>query len=236
MQEKKFKALVTGSTRGIGLSIVKNLLENNIEVIATGTGDNFDYPAVEYYPINFNNSGSFEKFLKFAESAKIDILVNNAGINKIDKFENIKVEDFKRIINVNLTAPFRICQAVIPHMKKQNWGRIVNIASIWSQKSREYRASYSASKFGLDGMSLALAAEQADSGILVNCVSPGFTRTDLTENILGSKEILEIEKTIPIGRLAKTEEIANIVNWLVSESNSYLTGQNIMIDGGFSRV
>ena len=236
MKKRKLKALVTGSTRGIGLSIRKKLLESNIEVISTGTGKPSYSKEFEYYPIDFNDPESLKKFIKFIKTSQIDILINNAGVNKIDRFEDIKIEDFNKIININLTVPFQICQAVTPYMKKQRWGRIVNIASIWSQKSKEHRASYSASKFGLDGMTLAMSAELSRFGILVNCVSPGFTKTNLTERILGVKEMNKIAKLIPVGRLGETDEIAKLVDWLVSDSNTYLTGQNIMIDGGFSRV
>ena len=234
--KKKLKALVTGSTRGIGLSIGESLLESNINVISTGTGESPYSKEFEYYPIDFNDQGALKEFLEFIKKSQLDILINNAGINKIDRFEDIEIEDFNKIINVNLTVPFQICQAVIPYMKKQRWGRIVNIASIWSKISREHRASYSSSKFGLEGMTLALSAELSKYGILANCVSPGFTKTDLTERILGVKEMDKVAKSIPVGRLGETDEIAKLVNWLVSDSNTYLTGQNIMIDGGFSSV
>jgi 3-oxoacyl-[acyl-carrier protein] reductase len=121
-------------------------------------------------------------------------------------------------------------------MKKNSWGRIVNITSIWGEITKEYRAAYSSSKFGLDGMTVALAAEVASMGILANSVAPGFIDTDLTRKILGEKGIQEIQSTIPIKRLGKPSEVAAFVSWLVSDENTYISGQNIMIDGGFSRV
>ena len=121
-------------------------------------------------------------------------------------------------------------------MKEKNWGRIVNISSIWGKISKAHRASYSASKFALDGLTASLAAEFARNGILANCVSPGFTDTELTSQTLGKKGIEEILKTVPIGRMAKPEEIANLVLWLGSDKNEYVSGQNISIDGGFTRV
>jgi 3-oxoacyl-[acyl-carrier protein] reductase len=121
-------------------------------------------------------------------------------------------------------------------MKINKWGRIVNISSIWGSISKEYRSAYSSSKFGLDGMTASLAAEVSSMGILANSVSPGFIDTDLTRQILGEKGIDEIQANIPIKRLGKPHEIASFVSWLVSNENSYISGQNIMIDGGFTRV
>ena len=120
--------------------------------------------------------------------------------------------------------------------EKNNWGRIVNITSIWSSVTKEYRASYSSSKFALDGMTVALAAEVASMGILANSVAPGFIDTDLTRKVLGDKGIQEIKNIIPIKRLGKPNEVASFISFLVSEENTYISGQNIMIDGGFSRV
>jgi len=170
------------------------------------------------------------------KSERINIVVNNAGINKIGIFSSIDLVDFDNILQVNLRVPFQICQAVIPYMEKEEWGRIVNITSIFSNISKEHRASYSSSKFGLDGMTSALAAEVSKKGILANCVGPGFIDTDLTKEVLGEAEIAKLKDQIPMKRLGQTSEIASLVSWLVSNENTYLTGQNLMIDGGFTRV
>ena len=135
-----------------------------------------------------------------------------------------------------MRAPFILCQAVIPYMKQQNWGRIVNLTSIFGNISKEYRAPYSSSKFGLDGMTTALAAEVSEFGILANSVGPGFIDTDMTRNVLGEKGMSELKDKIPMKRLGQVDEIASLVSWLVSEENTYMSGQNLMIDGGFSRV
>jgi len=137
---------------------------------------------------------------------------------------------------VNLRTPFQLCQAVIPYMKENNWGRIVNLTSIFGNISKEYRASYSSSKFGLDGMTAALSAEVSEFGILANSAGPGFIDTELTRSVLGDRGIAEIKKGIPMKRLGRIDEIASLVSWLVSKENTYISGQNIMIDGGFSRV
>ena len=159
-----------------------------------------------------------------------------AFLNKIGEFSSIDINDFDRILRVNLRTPFQLSQAVIPYMKKNNWGRIVNLTSIFGHITKEYRAPYSASKFGLDGMTAALAAEVSEFGILANSVGPGIIDTDLTRKVLGENGIAQLEGQIPMKRLGQANEIASLVSWLVSEENTYMAGQNIMIDGGFSRV
>ena len=237
MIDKKYCAVVTGATRGIGRAIAERLLQDGLEVIVTGTREDADYPSgSDYFQVDFLNDTATKAFVKYLKQKPIDILINNAGINKIDEFESIDIYEFERIQKVNLNAPFLLCQAVIPNMKKNNWGRIVNITSIWGSVTKEYRASYSSSKFALDGMTVALAAEVASMGILANSVAPGFIDTDLTRKVLGDKGIQEIKNIIPIKRLGKPNEVASFISFLVSEENTYISGQNIMIDGGFSRV
>jgi NAD(P)-dependent dehydrogenase (short-subunit alcohol dehydrogenase family) len=237
MSIEKYKAVVTGATRGIGYAIAERLLKDGLDVVVTGTSDRGEYPiGAEYYPVDFLNDDSVMSFVNYLKNNQIDILVNNAGINKIGEFSTIDINDFDRILRVNLRTPFLLCQAVIPHMKARKWGRIVNITSIFGQISKEYRASYSTSKFGLDGMTVALAAELSEEGILANSIGPGFIDTELTRNILGDKGIAELQGRIPIKRLGQPNEIASFVSWLVSEENTYMTGQNLMIDGGFTRV
>jgi len=230
-------AVVTGGTRGIGYAIAERLLQDGLDVIVTGTAKESSFPeGADYYQVNFLDDASVLSFVKYLKGIDVDILINNAGINKIGEFSKIDVEDFDRILKVNLRTPFLLCQAVIPYMKNKNWGRIVNMTSIFGNITKEYRASYSTSKFGLDGMTAALAAEVAGMGILANSIGPGFIDTELTRNVLGEKGIAELRDRIPIKRLGQANEIASLVSWLVSNENSYMSGQNLMIDGGFSRV
>ena len=231
------KALVTGATRGIGLAVAEKLIEQGYEVLSTGTQKNpKTAKGSDYKQVDFTSEVSIKNFLSFLGNSNFDILVNNAGINHIDKFTEIKEDDFNRILDVNLKAPFLISQEVVKKMKESNWGRIINVTSIFSKVSKESRASYSASKFALDGLTAAMSAELSSSNILINSVSPGFIETDLTKNILGRAGIKEIQKSIPIGRLGSVEEIASFIAWLVSEENTYTSGQNLVIDGGFIRV
>ena len=233
----KYRAVVTGATRGIGYAIAERLLNDGLEVIVTGTKKNGKHPAgSSYYQVDFLDEDSTNKFINFLKKQQINILVNNAGINKISEFSSIDIDDFDRILRINLRAPFQICQAVIPYMEKIKWGRIVNLTSVFGNISKEYRAAYSSSKFGLDGMTLALAAEVSEKGILANSVGPGIIDTDMTRDVLGYSGIAKLKGQIPMKRLGQASEIASLVSWLVSNENTYMTGQNLMIDGGFTRV
>ena len=228
--------LVTGATRGIGASIATAFLTAGAKVIGTGThavsSGSFD----EYFQADFTDVDQISACADYVRGTKPDVLINNAGINKNLTFVEIDPIMFQLIQQVNVFAPFSLCQAAIPSMQRKGWGRIVNISSIWSKIGKEHRAAYSASKFALDGLTLSLAAEHAADGILANCVAPGFTDTELTQKMLGEEGIRKILTTVPIRRMAGVEEIARFVVWLSSPENSYITGQNIAIDGGFSRV
>ena len=237
MENMKYRAVITGATRGIGYAIAERLLKDGLEVIVTGTKKNGKHPAgSSYYQVDFLDEDSTNKFINFLKKQQINILVNNAGINKISEFSSIDIDDFDRILRINLRAPFQICQAVIPYMEKIKWGRIVNLTSVFGNISKEYRAAYSSSKFGLDGMTVALAAEVSEKGILANSVGPGIIDTDMTRDVLGDSGIAKLKGQIPMKRLGQVSEIASLVSWLVSNENTYMTGQNLMIDGGFTRV
>ena len=231
------KVLITGASRGIGASIANAFRKLGAYVIGTKTSlSSMDDNCDEWIIADFVEISQIYKCGDEILRISPDILINCAGINKIDKFLEIDPSVFLSIQQVNLFAPFIFCQKAIPSMKAKGWGRIVNISSIWGKVGKEYRAAYAASKFGLDGISLALAAEHSQDGILVNCVAPGFTDTQLTRQILGDSGINDLVASVPIKRMANPEEIASFVIWLASDKNTYITGQNIAIDGGFSRV
>jgi NAD(P)-dependent dehydrogenase (short-subunit alcohol dehydrogenase family) len=230
-------ALVTGGTRGIGAAIAARLRREGATVTVTGRSPDGSAPeGCLLRAVDFADRSATEAFAAEVAELRFDVLVNNAGINAIAPFDRIDLADFDRIQQVNLRAPLLLCRAVVPRMRRERWGRIVNIASIFGLVSKEQRASYSASKFALDGMTAALAAEVAGDGILANCVSPGFIETDLTRRILGERERSELAARIPIGRFGTPEEVAALVAWLAGPENSYVSGQNFVIDGGFSRV
>lgn len=227
---------LTGATRGIGREIYTDLISAGATVIGTGTSASKPEAVKEYYQADFSNQDCIYNCANYLRKVKPDILINNAGININNPFIDIEPRDFLKIQQVNLFAPFCLSQAVVPGMKSKGWGRIVNVSSIWGKKSKEYRAAYSASKFALDGMTLAVALEHAIDGILANCVAPGFTDTELTRQTLGTIGINKLVDEIPIGRMAKSKEISKFIVWLASPENTYITGQNIAIDGGYTRA
>jgi NAD(P)-dependent dehydrogenase (short-subunit alcohol dehydrogenase family) len=230
-------ALVTGGTRGIGAAIAARLASDGARVTVTGSRPDGTSPGGwSYEAVDFSDPIATERYAAALTGRDVDILINNAGINRIAPFEAIATDDFDRIHAVNLRAPFMLCRAVLPGMRRRRWGRIVNIASIFGTISKEWRASYSASKFGLDGMTAALAAEVACDGVLANCVSPGFIDTELTRTVLSEAERLALAQRVPMKRFGLPEEIAALVAWLAGPENTYISGQNLVIDGGFTRV
>jgi 3-oxoacyl-[acyl-carrier protein] reductase len=229
------RMLVTGGTRGIGAAIARALLEAGCEVIVTGTSPDGKAPErCAYRACDFTDTAALEAFASEVASLGLAGLVNNAGTNKVGPLVEYDAADFARIQQVNVMAPFRLCQAVVPGMRRRRFGRIVNITSVFGIVSKAGRAAYSASKFGLFGLSRALALEVASDNVLVNCLAPGFVDTDLTRRMLGQQGIAEMITRIPLGRLARPEEIASYVRFLVSEENTYMTGQTLVVDGGFT--
>jgi len=238
-------ALITGATRGIGNAISDLFLNAGANVILTGTKSDEvklhinanENPHIQWIKADFSTSAGIQKFLgELKNDPPIDICINNAGINIIKSFDTYSAQEYKRLMNINVNAPFLIMQNLLLAMKKRNYGRVVNIASIWSHISKSKRALYSTSKTGLVGMTRGLAVEYGASNILLNCISPGFTKTELTEQSLSGREIEELSRQIPLNRFANPEEIARVVLFLASDMNTYITGQNLIIDGGFSIV
>jgi 3-oxoacyl-[acyl-carrier protein] reductase len=236
--------LITGATRGIGAAIADIFDGPDTILFLTGT-DTSKVAAMNktalhnrrYLDVNFLDLESLNKFISFIKGLdRLDVCVNNAGINIIKPIEEVSQSDFENLYTVNLKAPYLICQAAASIMRKHNWGRIVNIASIWSTITKAGRSLYTGSKAALVGMTRTMAVELAPDNVLVNCVSPGFTLTDLTQYSLSDVEIEIIVSKIPQARMAKPTEIAKVVHFLCSKDNTYLTGQNIVVDGGFSIV
>ncbi len=238
MSTPRRTVLVTGASRGIGRAIAEAFASAGARVIGTHTGGRSPEPGIcdEWIGADFSRADEIEACARRVAQIGPDVLVNNAGINVIAPFAEIVPADFLAIQQVNVYAPFRLCQSVIPAMVERGWGRIVNVSSIWGKISKERRGSYSASKFALDGMTVALAAEHSGNGILANSVAPGFTDTELTRRVLGESGMRELAAQVPVRRLGRPEEIAHFIRWLGSDENTYISGQNIAIDGGFTRV
>lgn len=235
--DRKRNVLITGASGGIGTAIANKFLQHDgYRLVLLGNSEQPKSQANKVFRVDFDNPDSLSRFLDLLPGLEIDILINNAGINIIKPTTEISDLEIDRLININLIGPIKLSQAVLPHMVKTGWGRIVNIASIWSILSKKYRMIYSASKAGLDGVTKGLSAEYASEGILVNTISPGFTDTDLTRNSLNAHELSLIEGMIPVGNLAAVSDIADVVFFVGSEGNNYISGQNIVVDGGFSIV
>ena len=230
---------MTGASRGIGAGTAELLTKRGARVIGTATRlpEKKTAAVAEWLAVDFSEPASLQEFAeRLASIERLDACINNAGINIIKPLGEVTDEDYRRINAVNLEGPYRIARAVVPIMQRQGGGRIVNIASIWACTTKSWRSLYSTTKSGLVGMTRSLAAEFATDGILVNAVSPGFTLTDLTRASLSDEQMEELSAQVPIRRFAEVYEIAKVVAFLASEENTYVTGQNLVADGGFTIV
>lgn len=238
--------IITGASRGIGKTTAKLFLSRGAIVYGTGTSlkpeisllnELSNFGKFEYIQADFSTSNGIEDFLTNLELIpKIDVFVNNAGINLLHEIEDIPNNDYEMVMSVNLHAPVKISRYLAKRMRLQKYGRIVNVASIWSSITRPKRGIYTISKNALVGLTQTMAIELAKYNVIVNAISPGFTLTELTQNTNTPEEIENISKTIPARRMATPEEMSNVILFLCSSENSYLTGQNIIVDGGFTNV
>ncbi len=215
-------ALVTGAARGIGAAITARLAKAGVEVLGPSRQE-----------LDLSRPESIELFMEAHQGDGIDILVNNAGVNVLQPLEQVDDETWHAVMQVNVRAPFRLIQGFAGGMKARGWGRIVNMSSVFSLVTKERRSSYSTVKSALNGLTRTAAVELGPHGILVNAVCPGYVETDLTRQNNSPADLERIRATIPLGRLAQPEEIAAFVAFLCSDENTYITGQNLVVDGGF---
>jgi 3-oxoacyl-[acyl-carrier protein] reductase len=237
--------IITGATRGIGQQIAKDLNELNGNLILTGTDKNQieklnelnRSPRIKYKHLDFLDDDSTNKFLNYiSRLEKIDVLINNAAINRLNSIQKSTIKDWDDMIGVNLTGAFKIIRSISPIMIKNKYGRILNVSSIFGSISKEKRVIYSATKSGLNGITKGISNDLSKHDILCNSISPGFVKTELTFKNLTKNEIVALESQIPIGRLAEPSDISKTSIYLVSNLNKYITGQNIIVDGGYTNI
>ena len=233
------KILITGATGGIGNELVRKFVGLEGNVMGTGTNpEKLDlikkkYPDIKVKKFDIADHARIEDFVENVslQLGGLDVLVNNAGINVDNLSLRMKDEEWKKVIDINLSSTFLLCKYSLKKMLRNKFGRIVNITSIVGHTGNPGQVNYSAAKAGIIGMSKSLALEYAKKNITVNCVSPGFIATNMTMNI-AEKAKLFLTSRIPMGRLGTGEDVSNCVVFLSSESASYITGETLHVNGG----
>ena len=236
---KNKNILITGASGGIGNELVKKFVSLGGNVLGSGTKiEKLDllkkqYPNIKVKKFDMAEDSKIKDFIDSVnlELGGLDILINNAGINMDNLSLRMKDEEWKKVININLTSTFLLSKHAIKQMLKNKFGRIVNITSVVGHTGNLGQSNYSASKSGIIGMSKSLAIEYAKKNITVNCVSPGFIASDMTMNI-AEKVKLYLTSRIPMGKLGTGEDVSNCVAFLSSLEASYITGETIHVNGG----
>ena len=237
---KNLNVLLTGATGGIGNSILEQLVASEANVLATGTNEEKlklikdKYQSVKVEKFDISSHKQIENFINKANDelgSKIDVLINNAGITRDNISIRMKDEEWNKVIDINLTSAFLLSKNVIKKMLKNKKGKIINISSVVGHTGNIGQANYSASKAGLVAMSKSLALEYGKKNINVNCISPGFISTEMTNRI--NKDYQEILKSrIPLDRFGDPKDVANTVIFLCSNLSDYITGETIHVNGG----
>jgi 3-oxoacyl-[acyl-carrier protein] reductase len=232
-------ALVTGASRGIGAAIAQTLASNGFTVFGTATTEEgaakitANSIGVQGMALNVTDAvacdAAIDRIIK--NHGGLQVLVNNAGITRDQLAMRMKDDDWDAVQDTNLKAVFRMCRAVMRPMMKQRFGRIVNITSVVGASGNPGQANYAAAKAGVVGMSKSLAKELASRNITVNCVAPGFISTDMTSSLPEAQQQALLTQ-IPMGRMGKVDEVAHAVAFLASAQASYITGQELHVNGG----
>ena len=233
------KIIITGASGGIGRSLVEKFVNLNGTVLATGTKSEKlellkkNFPTVNTLKFDISEHSKIDEFIDNASDliGGIDVLVNNAGINLDNLSLRMKYEEWKKVIDINLGSTFFLTKSAVKKMLKNKYGRIVNITSIVGHTGNLGQANYSASKAGIEGMTKSLAIEYAKKNITLNCVSPGFIKTQMTDNISENMKDF-LSSRIPMSKLGTGEDVANSVAFLSSDAASYITGETIHVNGG----
>ncbi len=236
---KNKKILITGASGGIGQALVKKFISLGGNVVGSGSrSEKLDalkknFPDIKIKKLDLSEHSRIEEFIEDVslELGGLDILINNAGTNVDNLSLRMKDEEWKKVIDINLTSTFLLSKHAIKKMLKNKFGRVVNITSVVGHTGNLGQSNYAASKSGIIGMSKSLAIEYAKKNITINCVSPGFIVSDMTMNI-AEKVKLYLTSRIPMGKLGTGEDVSNCVAFLSSEQASYVTGETIHVNGG----
>ena len=236
---KNKKILITGATGGIGKALVKKFTSLEGNILATGTKNEKldllkkEFPEINILKFDISEHSKIEEFIENVNSklTSLDVVVNNAGITLDNLSLRMKNEEWQKVIDINLTSTFLLCKYATKKMLKNKYGRIVNITSIVGHTGNIGQANYAASKSGMIGMTKSLAIEYAKKNITLNCVSPGFIQSNMTDKILESIKAVLTSK-IPMSKLGSGEDVANTVAFLSSDAASYITGETIHVNGG----
>jgi len=239
MNLKNKKILITGATGGIGNSLVNKFNSLGSTIMATGTNEEklknlkVNYPNIQIEKFKLDEHDKIENFIENINEKLdgLDILVNNAGITLDNLSIRLTEENWKKVIDINLTSSFLLCKYAIKKMLKQKYGRIINITSIVGHTGNFGQANYAASKAGIVAFSKSLALEYAKKNININCVSPGFIKTEMTDKINDEFKKTLISK-IPSGDLGTGEDVSNCVAFLASDLANYINGETIHVNGG----
>ena len=237
MQKESKKILITGASRGIGKDIALNSKEKGYKVLGTSTTNegvsSLKENGIHGLQLDLNDKKSVESFngLLTQEHSDITVLVNNAGITRDNIVLRMSEEEWMDVLNVNLNGAFKVTKTVLKFMLKKRWGRILNITSTSASTGNRGQANYAAAKAGVEAFSKSLAKEVGSRGITVNAIAPGYIQTDMTE-VISENVKEEILSQIPLSRFGKPEEISQLVDFLISDEASYITGQTIHINGG----
>ena len=239
MNLKNKKILITGATGGIGNSLVEKFNSLGSLILATGTNEEKlnnlkkKYPNINIERFKLDEHDKIENFIEIANKKLngLDVLINNAGITLDNISVRMTEENWKRVLDINLTSTFLMCKHSIKKMLKNKYGKIINITSIVGHTGNLGQANYAASKAGIIAFSKSLAIEYAKKKININCVSPGFIKTEMTEKINEDYKKLLISK-IPAGELGKGEDVSNCVAFLASDMANYINGETIHVNGG----
>ena len=239
MNLKNKKVLITGATGGIGYSLVKKFSESGSIILATGTKDEKlnnlkkEFNNIETEKFQLDQHQNIEGFIELVHNklGGLDILINNAGITLDNLSIRLTEENWKKVLDINLTSTFLMCKSAIKKMLKNKSGKIINITSIVGHTGNLGQANYSASKAGVVAFSKSLAIEYAKKNINVNCVSPGFIKTEMTDKIHEDFKKMLISK-IPSGDLGTGDDVSNCVAFLASDMANYINGETIHVNGG----